>query len=93
MNYSEQLKDRRWLSRRVDILKRDKHRCVICGYFGPKVNVHHLKYTGYAWDAPDEDLITLYCGCHRTTHMPEIRDRQLGAMRLGVLVNKILKNG
>ena len=86
MNYSEQLKDERWLKRRVEILTRDRHRCRICGYFGPKVNVHHLKYTGMAWEAPDEDLITLCNDCHYKTHRPEIADKRYDNMRIGNII-------
>ncbi len=69
MDYSEQLKDKRWLTRRVDILRRDGYRCYLCGYFGPKVSVHHRRYTGMAWEAPDEDLITLCKDCHSKLHV------------------------
>lgn len=82
MNYLEQLKDKRWLIKRVEILKRDKHKCKICGYFGPHVNVHHLKYTGNAWDAPNEDLITLCKDCHKTTHKPELNDKKYDRMHI-----------
>lgn len=72
MDYQEQLQDKRWLKKRVEILIRDKHRCTLCGYFGSKVNVHHLKYTGMAWDAPNEDLITLCKDCHRKLHIDKL---------------------
>jgi 5-methylcytosine-specific restriction endonuclease McrA len=88
MNYSEQLNDPRWKKKRVDILRRDKHSCQMCGYFGPKVNVHHKKYTGMAWEAPDEDLITLCKGCHRTTHKPELNDKKFENMKLSNIIKK-----
>lgn len=69
MDYQEQLKDERWLRRRLEILIRDKFRCQLCNYFGERVNVHHKKYTGMAWDAPDEDLITLCGRCHGKLHI------------------------
>jgi len=67
-DYSEQLRDKRWKLKRLDILRRDGFKCQICGYFGDRVNVHHLKYTGMAWDAPDNDLITLCRECHNKLH-------------------------
>ena len=82
MNYKDQLQDKRWKLRRLEILKRDKFTCQLCDYFGEKVNVHHLKYTGMAWESPDGDLITLCSGCHRTTHKPEINDKRFEVMRI-----------
>jgi 5-methylcytosine-specific restriction protein A len=72
MEYSDQLKDERWLRKRLKILIRDKHSCQLCGYIGSKVNVHHKKYTGMAWEAPDEDLITLCKDCHKKLHLDKI---------------------
>ena len=82
MEYIEQLKDKRWRKKRYLILVRDNHTCQICGYIGPNVNVHHKKYTGMAWEAPEEDLITLCCHCHRTTHMPQIMDKKYEAKHI-----------
>lgn len=84
MNYSEQLNDPRWKKKRVEILRRDKFTCFICGYFGDRVNVHHLKYTGDAWDAPNEDLICLCRDCHRKAHSNMILEKrdQLGTILL-----------
>ena len=72
MDYSEQLQDPRWKRRRYEILVRDKHACKICGYLGPHVNVHHIEYSGMAWDAPDDALITLCRNCHRKLHIDKI---------------------
>lgn len=88
MDYNEQLNDPRWKKRRVDILIRDKHTCQICGYLGPNVNVHHKKYTGMAWEAPDEDLITLCKDCHYKTHRPELNDKKFDRMSIGNLIRK-----
>ena len=82
MSYAEQLEDIRWKRKRIEILKRDKFTCQICGYMGERVNVHHLKYTGMAWDAPDEDLITLCKGCHNKTHTPALSDKRLSNLKL-----------
>ena len=72
MNYTDQLKDIRWKRKRLSILIRDKFTCKICGYFGERVNVHHLKYTGMAWNAPDADLITLCRSCHKKLHIDKL---------------------
>jgi len=69
MDYQEQLKDKRWKLKRLKILKRDRFKCRVCGYMGNRVNVHHLKYTGMAWESPDEDLITLCRDCHSKLHV------------------------
>ncbi len=90
MDYSEQLKDKRWLIKRVEILRRDKHTCQICGYFGYHVNVHHKKYTKNPWDAPNEDLITLCKDCHRKTHLPDINDKKFKRMHIKHIIKKIL---
>ena len=89
MTYSEKLKDQRWKRKRVDILIRDRHTCQICGYIGTKVNVHHLKYTGDPWEAPNEDLITLCKECHRKTHTPEINDKKLDSTQVGNIINRM----
>jgi len=87
MDYSEQIKDKRWLLKRLKILKRDKFTCQICEYQGDRVNVHHLKYTGMAWEAPDNDLITLCRECHKTVHLPEINDKKLDKMHIKYIIN------
>lgn len=92
MDYSEQLKDPRWKRKRIEILIRDRHTCQICGYLGERVNVHHLKYSGMAWDAPNEDLITLCKGCHNKTHRPELADKRLAKMKVSsdTIINAII---
>lgn len=72
MDYKDQLKDERWLRKRYLILIRDNHSCQMCGYLGDGVNVHHKKYTGKAWDAPADDLITLCRECHSKLHLDKV---------------------
>lgn len=55
---------------------------------GERVNVHHKKYTGMAWDAPDEDLITLCNEHHRIIHSTLIKDKKLDATH----ISNILKS-
>lgn len=93
MDYSEQLKDIRWRKKRLSILIRDRHTCQMCGYIGEFVNVHHKKYTGMAWEALDEDLITLCKGCHNKTHKPELNDKRLDKMKMsGSMIVKAILN-
>ena len=84
MDYQEQINDTRWKIKRVAILKRDKFTCKICGYTGLRVNVHHLKYTGMAWEAPNEDLITLCMECHSKLHT----DKWKAGKSLGDLIKE-----
>lgn len=92
MSYSEKLRDKRWLKRRYEILLRDNHTCQLCGYIGSRVNVHHLKYTGEPWDAPDCDLITLCRYCHKTHHTPEINDKKYDLMSIKHIIGKCLRD-
>ena len=74
MQYSGLLKDPRWLHKREDILIIDKYKCFMCGC--PfNLHVHHLKYTGKPWEAPDDDLVTLCRFHHDEIHSP-IRNAQ-----------------
>lgn len=67
MNYSEKLKDPRWKLKRQVILDRDNNTCQRCHWDDPKeMEVHHIKYTGEPWDAPNKDLITLCETCHES---------------------------
>src|ERR1035437_791798 len=63
MRYWEQLKHGEWLRKKAAILIRDDYRCRICG--SPEnVQIHHLKYSGLAWQVKDSDLITVCDNCH-----------------------------
>lgn len=63
-SYSEKLSDPRWQRLRIKILNRDKNRCTYC-QTNENIQVHHLKYTGEPWQAPESDLITVCDCCHR----------------------------
>lgn len=67
LTYTRQLADPRWKSKRNLILARDGFSCVNCGV-PTNLHVHHIKYTGYAWEAPDDDLLTLCATCHKKVH-------------------------
>lgn len=63
-SYSDLLKKPEWQKRRLQIFERDKWACVKCKDTKNELQVHHLKYTGKPWQAPDADLETLCCHCH-----------------------------
>ena len=90
MGYSDKLKDKKWKRKRLRILIRDRHTCQMCGYIGQFVQVHHKKYTGDPWDAPDEDLITLCKHCHETVHKPMLILRRLDRMQIGHIMKQML---
>lgn len=62
--YSGKLKDPRWRKKRAAIIERDNRKCKQCGGY-QHLEVHHKKYTGEPWEAPDEDLETLCLTCHQ----------------------------
>lgn len=67
MDYKDQLLDKRWKDLSNKIKDRDGRKCVVCDS-KRKLNVHHKKYTGMAWEAPESDLITLCEECHSKIH-------------------------
>jgi hypothetical protein len=78
MNYSAQLRDRRWQKKRLKILERDSWRCqgTRCADRNNDrvmLVVHHNVYRRdkMAWDYADADLITLCDRCHSTHHRRE----------------------
>lgn len=64
MAYADLLKDPRWQKKRLKIFERDKFRCKECGCEENTLHVHHIKYFGKPWEAPDDFLVTLCQGCH-----------------------------
>lgn len=69
-DYQELLKDPKWISKRNQILSRDKNTCQFCGAQDKYLHVHHKEYwDGHLpWEYPDEMLITLCDECHRYMH-------------------------
>ena len=63
-NYSELLKDPRWQKKRLEIMNRDNWTCQSCFSTDITLHVHHLRYSGKPWEAPDICLITLCEKCH-----------------------------
>lgn len=67
MNYKEQLETEMWHSKRCHIFNLRGKQCMCCCDKN-NLNIHHIKYTGMAWEAPDEDLICLCNKCHNKVH-------------------------
>jgi len=67
IQYAKDLMDQRWLDKRDSMLQRDSYMCQICEET-KSLHVHHIKYTGKPWEAPDKDLITLCKTCHEKEH-------------------------
>jgi hypothetical protein len=67
MKYGQKLQDPRWKLRRQEILQRDSFTCTRCKT-NSNLQVHHIKYTGDPWEAPDKDLVTLCAVCHKAVH-------------------------
>lgn len=65
-DYKRKLADPRWQKKRLKILERDNWTCQKCGDTKTELQIHHEKYTGQPWDAPDEDLVTLCANCHES---------------------------
>lgn len=64
MKYSEKLRSPRWQKRRLEILERDKFTCTLCNDDKTELHVHHKKYSGEPWEAPESDLQTVCKYCH-----------------------------
>lgn len=70
--YAEKLKHPLWQKKRLKILERDGFKCQLCSDEETELQVHHLKYTGEPWEAPDKDLQTLCKHCHSIVTRYEI---------------------
>lgn len=84
MTYSEKLKDPRWQKRRLEIMERDKWRCVHCADDKKTLAVHHTIYHKDAepWEYEDAELITLCDDCHnRHECAKKVVLARLGEMR------------
>lgn len=63
-SYSEKLKDPRWQKKRLEIFDRDKWTCRYCGETERTLHIHHTKYVGEPWEAPNDTLETVCEACH-----------------------------
>jgi len=59
--YLRYLRSKAWHSKRVQVLKRDNYKCIVCGC-EKKLQVHHLTYKR-VFNEDIEDLITV-CSLH-----------------------------
>lgn len=65
-DYSDKLKDPRWLERRIEILARDGNTCTRCGATDVRLEVHHTYYEMgmEPWEYEPTSLITVCVPCH-----------------------------
>jgi len=74
MTYSDYLDSRVWRSKRRAVRRRANYRCEECGTmealfpYGPKFNVHHLRYPKVLGTEPLTDLVLLCPDCHAKKH-------------------------
>ena len=75
-SYNEQLKDKRWLNRRLQILKKKGAKCSKCS-FTSNLQIHHLRYIKgkMAWEYKDKYLEVLCNECHEKKHCIDL-DRE-----------------
>lgn len=68
--YNRMLETPQWSNKRLQIFKRDKHTCQLCGS-KTNLQVHHLRYNETRtapWAYPNTSLITLCEACHKKVH-------------------------
>ena len=67
--YKQQLRDKRWVKKREEVLKLKGNRCQKCGAI-KDLQIHHLKYlpNKYAWEYKMKDLIVVCKHCHEIMH-------------------------
>lgn len=74
-NYYEYIHSEAWSKRRLEVLRRDRFRCQMCGT-AKNLRVHHINYEHLGTDAELDDLITLCDTCHKKVHEEDIRKKQ-----------------
>jgi hypothetical protein len=64
--YSDLLKDPRWQKKRLQIMKRDKFTCKLCGDKDTPLHVHHKEYINgnTPWGYKNSQLVTICEDCH-----------------------------
>lgn len=70
MEYTDLLRDARWLIKRKKIITRDGFKCTACSS-KKKLHVHHTFYYKQPtdpWEYPDDSLLTLCEKCHHKWH-------------------------
>ena len=93
--YAILLRDTRWQSRRLEIIKRDDYQCQGCQAFDG-LQVHHRYYENgkMPWDYPDEALVTLCLDCHPAEHdRPTHPIREDGCFEhISVVIDRVLSS-
>jgi hypothetical protein len=71
MEYSRKLQNPKWQKKRLEIMQRDKFKCIICGCNDKELHVHHRWYQfgKEIWDYPDTCFETLCFECHEYIEM------------------------
>jgi 5-methylcytosine-specific restriction endonuclease McrA len=66
MKYATQLKDPRWQKKRLEIMERDKFKCVLCDSGDKTLHIHHYGYEKNLkpWEYSNDRLATLCEDCH-----------------------------
>jgi len=63
--YQKKLAHPKWQKKRLEVLKRDKFKCKLCGDTETMLHVHHFKYTtAFPHDEPLKNLVTYCSDCH-----------------------------
>jgi hypothetical protein len=57
-----------WSAMRKAALERDGHACVICGFSGGRLNVHHVEPFALVLKHELSNLVTLCTSCHHQVH-------------------------
>lgn len=67
--YYEDLKDKKWTKKRIEVWLKYGYKCAICGS-KEHIDVHHLSYQKgkRAWEYPIENFIPLCRECHKEVH-------------------------
>lgn len=75
MTYAQKLKDPRWKSRRLQILKAANYKCTHCDAT-ERLEVHHINYRKgrEPWDYSDSELMCLCRKCHELVEGSAIPD-------------------
>lgn len=66
LSYGEKLKNPKWQKKRLEILKRDKFACKLCGDTKTQLHIHHIEYDNSCepWECKNDILVTLCEDCH-----------------------------
>lgn len=67
--YNKELNSKEWKLKRLEVLQRDKYKCLECG-ISENLHVHHNYYTNgkKAWEYPLKAFKTLCNKCHKKHH-------------------------